>query len=176
VDSGLLVITGENQHAAGPSGKAFLLKLDAYGDTLLYKEYRGAGGYDFNRFYDISKTLHGGFLLSGTTSDPGSIPQSSYVVKTDVSGNTPITIGITEKESRQSPILVCRAWEGIFSIICPENGQYDMLVLNNLGSVVLERNDTGNGDFLYLDQLSDSIYHVIFYNNTHRYIQKLIIF
>jgi len=88
VDGRYIVATFTNSFAAGDYDM-WLLKTDAYGDTLWSKFY--GGPYDELGYYmDLQLTADGGYILAGSTYSFGlGIPSdnNAYLIKTDSQGN-----------------------------------------------------------------------------------------
>jgi hypothetical protein len=64
---------------------AYMIKLDANGDTLWTKKFHSR---NLEEFRDIIKTTDGGYIMTGTTwDDGGSDNEDVFVVKTDANGN-----------------------------------------------------------------------------------------
>jgi hypothetical protein len=67
-------------------GKEFwLLKTDAYGDTLFFRNY---GGYGAEELMSMAKTSDGGCILAGGTTAFGAGTRDFYVIKTNGDGDT----------------------------------------------------------------------------------------
>lgn len=82
LDDGTYVVGGSE---AVSGRKAFLLKVNALGDTVWVRSY----GLDtaFTASYDVQLTEDGGFILAGITDKDGDNTFGPYFVKTDAEGN-----------------------------------------------------------------------------------------
>jgi hypothetical protein len=68
----------------GDSYQVYLLKTDAFGDTLWTKTYGGAG-WDWG--YSVQQTTDGGYIITGYTDSFGNGDQV-YLIKTNAQGDT----------------------------------------------------------------------------------------
>ena len=78
-------------YTSGDNTQVFLLKTNAFGDTLWSKTY---GGAETEVGYSVQQTSDSGYIVAGTTTSFGNGDQV-YLVKTDANGN----VGV--EESRQ---------------------------------------------------------------------------
>jgi hypothetical protein len=65
--------------------KVYLIKTNAFGDTLWTKTY-GGGAYDFGRC--VKQTQDGGYIVVGNTNSFGHGSWDVYLIKTNASGDT----------------------------------------------------------------------------------------
>ncbi len=80
------IIGGSAVKADSADMQAFLLKINANGDTLFYKTY---GTSSDDAFYDIALTPdHAFYYAAGITFNPGGITSDAYVMKIDSMGTT----------------------------------------------------------------------------------------
>jgi len=72
-----------------PSGTAYadayLIKTNSRGDTLWIKTYGGSGYDDAS---SVRQTLEGGYIIAGSTSSFGPLPEDVYLIKADHRGDT----------------------------------------------------------------------------------------
>ena len=82
---GGIVVTGE-VYPRGRTGGAdvYLLKTDALGESIWDQTFRKTL---FNTGYSVDEAEDGGYVISGTSFDPGSLGTSLYIIKTDDKGN-----------------------------------------------------------------------------------------
>ena len=83
-DGGYIVI-GTMGYQYGAVGDMYLIKTDAYGDTLWTRTY---GGSDKEEGECVQLTSDGGYILCGTTISYGAGGADAYVIKTNDSGDT----------------------------------------------------------------------------------------
>ncbi len=84
VDGGYMVAGETNNFGAG--GRDFyLIKTDAFGDTLWTKTY---GGVDDEYLHEIQQTQDGGYIIAGRTNGFGAGSADVYLIKTDPNGDT----------------------------------------------------------------------------------------
>ncbi len=82
-DGGFL-ITGETYSSGSGLNDAFLLKIDAVGDTVWAREYGGTGS-EIGRSVEV--TTSGDILLAAETSSSGAGQSDAWALKLDASGN-----------------------------------------------------------------------------------------
>ena len=83
-DSGYIV-AGVTYSAASDNWDIYILKLDAYGDTIWTKTY---GGTVNDRAWSVYATSDGGYIISGETSSFGIGGYDIYVLKLNTDGDT----------------------------------------------------------------------------------------
>jgi hypothetical protein len=84
-DGGYIVAGITGSYGAGLDD-LYLIKTDAYGDTLWT---RTCGGTDMDQGYSVQQTADGGYVACGCTFSPSAPSESDiYIVKTDAHGNT----------------------------------------------------------------------------------------
>ncbi len=81
-DGGYL-LTGYTESFLDPTGDVYLVRTDAFGDTLWTRTY-GEEGYD--RANHVLATQDGGFLLVGITQSLGEASENGLLIKTDAQG------------------------------------------------------------------------------------------
>jgi hypothetical protein len=84
VDGGYVIAGNTNSFGAG-GWDAYLLKLDANGDTLWTRTFGGAG---IDGGYSVRQTADGGYLMAGETESFGSGNRDVYLIKTDADGDS----------------------------------------------------------------------------------------
>ena len=89
-DGGWIVAGGSNSQSPGPDywGDAYLLRLNADGDTLWTRTFGGGRDDDF---YGVAVTADGGYLAVGATNSYGpGVPfrNNSYLVRGNTDGDT----------------------------------------------------------------------------------------
>jgi hypothetical protein len=82
-DSGFIMIGRTDTYSNGQSD-AWLVRTDAYGNTMWTKSYGGTQ-FDFGNMVRI--TSDGGFIIAGFTSSYGAGGNDGWLIKTDVLGN-----------------------------------------------------------------------------------------
>jgi hypothetical protein len=172
-DSDKFYFVGENNHTAAPTGDGFLLGLNSAGDTSLYKTYRAFGYYDWNRLYHIERSSNNGFLLSGITLEPISAPRSSYILKTDSAGNTPITLSV--KDIRVNAIrnfITPSVSEGYFNVNFQKES--NLKIYNSTGELVYSE-ISKEGKTINLVSKLPGIYFAVLFSGDKIYRQKIII-
>jgi hypothetical protein len=83
-DGGFIIAGNTLSYGAGDSD-VYLLRIDAFGDTLWTRTYGGSSG-DWGRC--VRLTSDGGFVIAGHTSSYGAGLSDMYLVKTDAAGDT----------------------------------------------------------------------------------------
>ena len=81
-DSGYIIVGTTSSFAVGDCD-VWLLKTDAYGDTIWTKTYGGAQG-DWAR--SVDQTSDGGYIITGYTNSFGAGYYDIYIIKTDAHG------------------------------------------------------------------------------------------
>jgi len=82
---GGFIITGLTASFGTGSLDFYLIRTDAYGDTLWTRTYGGSAG-DWG--YSVAQTSDGGFIITGFTASFGAGGIDFYLVKTDAYGDT----------------------------------------------------------------------------------------
>lgn len=173
--NGNLILTGENNHASGPSGNAYIVGFDNNGDTILYKSYKAYNFYAFNKFFHVTMMNDNGYLLSGTTSDPVTVPQSSYIVRTDSSGNTPFTINVNfVNENKESVLIFPSVSAGLFHINCNTENNYSISVINQLGICIQQIDNIDCEGSIDLSSLKSGIYLVNFISKNNLSVKRIV--
>jgi len=83
-DGGYIVGGSTNSYGAG-SVDVYLIKLDAFANTLWTKTFGGTG---VDYVTALQQTSDGGYILAGTTNSFGTVYQDIYIIKTNVNGDT----------------------------------------------------------------------------------------
>ena len=82
---GEIVIAGWTASFGAGGYDVWLLKTDAYGDTLWTRTYGGAGG---DGGYSVQETSDGGYIIAGGTYSFGEGECDVYLIRTDANGDT----------------------------------------------------------------------------------------
>jgi hypothetical protein len=107
-DGGYIVAGYTNSFGAGEYD-VYLIKTDAYGDTLWTKTYGGTGD---DEGYSVRQTSDGGYILAGYTNSFGAGGADGYLIKTDANGYA----GIEEPgNSRQKTLSGMKATPNPFA-------------------------------------------------------------
>jgi hypothetical protein len=83
-DGGYVLSGYSNSFGAG-NYDAFLLKVNANGDTIFAKTFGGTGDDEANT---VTQTSDGGYVLTGQTNSYGRGDYDFYLIKTDANGNS----------------------------------------------------------------------------------------
>jgi hypothetical protein len=81
---GCFVIVGVSS-SFEPGGDAYIVKIDASGDTLWTRSY-GGSGYDC--FNCVKEADNGDLIMAGFTSSFGAVGYDAYLVRTDANGDS----------------------------------------------------------------------------------------
>jgi hypothetical protein len=84
LDDGFVIAGFTDSYGAG-SYDAYLVRIDANGDTLWTRTYGGTG-YDGAK--SVEATSDGGFIITGATASFGAAGYDIYIVRTDAGGDT----------------------------------------------------------------------------------------
>ncbi len=87
-DGGFIIVGLTGSFGAG-SFDVWLIKTDAYGDTLWTRTY---GGWNREQGFFVHQTTDGGYIIAGYTGTYGAGGYDLYLIKTDASGDTLWTI------------------------------------------------------------------------------------
>jgi len=100
-DSGIVILGFPEYYT--PGGKAYIIKLNANGDTLWTKSFiiLTSNQTEFN---SIKQTSDGGFIIAGSGGSAGGSPKKVYLIKTDSNGDTLWTKSYVESYSGPSKI------------------------------------------------------------------------
>jgi len=79
------IISGNLDFANGVHGDIWLIKTDAYGDTLWARTF---GGAMRNECYSVQQTTDGGYIITGNTSRFPAASKDVWLIKTNASGDT----------------------------------------------------------------------------------------
>ena len=137
IEGGFIVAGSTNSFGAGNSD-IYLIKTNAYGDTLWTKTY---GGVNFEYGREIEQTNDGGYVIVGVTYSYGLGLSSIYLIKTDSLGDTvwTKTYGGSGSESGRS---VMQTADGGYIIVgntnSSGNGYYDVYLIktDNQGNII----------------------------------------
>jgi len=83
-DGGYIIVGATRSFGAG-ADDVYLIKTNAYGDTLWTHTYGGSGG-DWG--YSVAQTKDGGYIIVGTTFSFGAGGPDIYLIKIDAYGDT----------------------------------------------------------------------------------------
>jgi hypothetical protein len=78
------IMAGITSSFGSDSSNVYLIKTDAYGDTIWTKTF---GGNDHDAGYFVRQTADGGYIITGYTSSFGAGNDDIYLIKTDINGN-----------------------------------------------------------------------------------------
>ena len=81
---GGLAIAGTTNDLVG-SYNGWLMKTDIYGETLWSKIYNGKNNIGIR---SIVQTNDGGFIMGGSTAEPGIVQDDFFLIRTDMNGDT----------------------------------------------------------------------------------------
>jgi hypothetical protein len=87
ISPGVYMAAGEHQEFAIP-GEAWLVRMDAAGDTVWTKWYSPGWFWDCAGASSMDLTNDGGYVLAGYAGNCEFMQQSFYIVKTDANGDT----------------------------------------------------------------------------------------
>ncbi len=114
ISPGVYMAAGEHQEYALP-GEAWLVKLDAEGDTVWTKWHSPAYFWDCAAAYSMDLTDDGGYVLAGYAGNCEFMQERFYIVKTDASGDTMWTSSYGGWESDQA-FSVRQSYDGGYII------------------------------------------------------------
>lgn len=83
-DGGYIITGGTFSYGAG-SRDIYLIKTDAYGDTLWTETY---GGQNDDLAYTVKQTMDGGYIIAGSTGSFGAGHSDGYIIKTNSNGDS----------------------------------------------------------------------------------------
>jgi len=83
-DGGFIIVAYTRSYGFG-NRDIYLIKTDAFGDTLWTRLY-GDGGWDEGE--SVQQTMDGGYVITGGKTLPGEAERNVYLVKTDSNGDT----------------------------------------------------------------------------------------
>jgi hypothetical protein len=79
------IIAGMTNYSSTGTGDVYLIKTNAFGDTLWAKAF---GGDSTDAGYSVQQTPDGGYIIAGFTISFGAGGYDVYLIKTNVSGDT----------------------------------------------------------------------------------------
>jgi len=100
-EDGGYVVAGNTNSLGNGESDAYLLRVDADGDTLWTRTFGGAG---FEGAYSVQPIAGGGYILAGETESFGAGSRDVYLIKTDTNGNAlwSKTFGGTDRDDGSS--------------------------------------------------------------------------
>ena len=156
---GDFVVAGANRFVGSAFSDLYIVKVDAYGDTI-WTSSCGGNGDDGAR--DIKATNDGGYIIVGVTYPPGQSNFDIYLVKTDWQGDTLWTRMYGEYGITEFGNSVVQTHDGGYIIAGHKNiDQYTKHILiiktdENGDSLWTREYDDGNGHAYSIIQLPDS--------------------
>jgi hypothetical protein len=79
------IIVGRKYSVVDHNDDVYLIKTNAFGDTLWTRTY---GGDSNDEGYSLAQTTDGGYIIAGYTYSYGEGRSAIYLIKTDISGDT----------------------------------------------------------------------------------------
>ena len=84
-DDGGFIIVGTTDYSYYSIGQAWLIKTDAWGDTVWTSKFGSIGQCTTGEY--VQQTHDGGYILCGNTDSWGAEDRDAYLLKTDADGN-----------------------------------------------------------------------------------------
>jgi len=179
LDDGSFISVGYHNIDPSPPRRAFLLKLDANGDSLWARDYY-MEPHSTNRLYDVFPTPDGGFVTCGVifVSPPDSGDQDLWILKVDSMGCeiSNCTVSIEKLQEMLNPMKVFPvpfSSELNISINRSVNDA-EIKVYNVKGSLLLQRSINGQSVKLNTSHWQDGIYVVQLIHKNELYTAKVI--
>ena len=94
------VVVGTTMSFGSVAYNVYLIKTNAFGDTLWTKTY---GGVSYDEGCFVQQALDGGYIVAGKTSSFGAGNNDVYLIKTDANGNAEV-----EEEKSSAPKIEVR--------------------------------------------------------------------
>lgn len=171
-DSGFVIIGWTYSGAGGAD--VYMIKTDANGDTLWSRTY---GGPEDDYGYSIQCTNDQGYIIGGYTNSFGSGDYDSYIIKTDMHGDTLWTrvlggnfddFGYSVYETPDTNyLLVGATWS--FGPGTPDNSNVYLIKYNTAGDTVWTKTYGGiaNERIYSITQTIDNDYIIAGYTNSY---------
>jgi hypothetical protein len=156
------IITGYTKSFGAGNADVYLIKTDAFGNTILTKTY---GGSEDDIGYSVQETTDGYYIIAGSTKSFGAGDYDVYIIKADLDGDTvwTRTYGGTDKDcaySIQEAVHDCYVITGVTASFGAGGDDFYFIKMKEVGDTLWtkafgrEENDMS----YYVQETSDSGY------------------